>query len=818
MDRLLAKSYDVRKYGESPPDFALLTQHTFDVVEACGAIVDAIGKRTLRNLGLDGGAIDKLRILLRANGWIQDLGKANSHFQRMVMGQPELTQLLRHEIISGLIVWHLPELRAWIGATSYDALPAVWGAMGHHRKFDERTQPAHVPNAEVFVTHRDFTAVLDAMGADLGIGPAPQFVQNIFLGRVSGGSCEVVLPGNLDEIVDEFEDMEFAFENVENRRWLAVVKSFGIAADVIASAVAAGFQMKTKYSVCKFVSETLVNTALQPDDLAGLIRSWAWDHTDSTVGPRNESVLPPNFVFRNFQNQVAESSSFLTLACAGCGSGKSLAAYLWARRWCEDVTDGERSAFRLFVCLPTTGTATEHFKDYALESGIASSLSHSRASIDLTAISETVAQEETDNQDYTAAEAARALLAAERDKIDSLKLWSTPLVVGTADTVLGLMANGRRSIYCFPAVMCGAVVFDEIHAFDDRLFGHLLVFIKNFPRLPILLMTASLPEKRRKAIESVRPDLCVVPGPDGFEKLERYFVAEPDDENSIWQEVEKCIAANGKVLWVRNRVEWANDAYRKCKARFVNTWVNVYHSRLRYKDRSRRHRSVIDRFKNRGSAGILVATQVAEMSLDLSADLLVTDIAPISALIQRMGRLNRRSNPDCPESPKVALVCPLPRNQWRVETPYDESDVDAARQWMRKLMLLGKPLCQRDLSDAFAGSCPTNDYEVGIAEERAGFFGMPGKSGIWRTRPGLTRDEGYTVTVILQRDFEACGERDRRGNPTRDWLRNHEVAIPFKDPVLQWQRISTLRVAPAESVAYDYDPDTHEGTGATWQE
>src|SRR5439155_22601209 len=121
------------------------------------------------------------------------------------------------------------------------------------------------------------------------------------------------------------------------------------------------------------------------------------------------------------------------------------------------------------------------------------------------------------------------------------------------------MVNGRRSVYSFPAIMCGAIVFDEIHAFDDRLFGHLLVFLKNFPALPILLMTASLPEQRRRAIELVRPDLQIIPGPSGFEELGRYLLSKSLDEESTWREVEKCAASGGTVLWARTRVEWAND-------------------------------------------------------------------------------------------------------------------------------------------------------------------------------------------------------------------------------------------------------------------
>src|SRR5262245_32374989 len=107
-----------------------------------------------------------------------------------------------------------------------------------------------------------------------------------------------------------------------------------------------------------------------------LINRWAWERSDLDPPLRDKSSLPPDFTIRPFQTAVAESSSELTLAQAGCGSGKSLAAYLWARKWCERLTAEGRTNFRLFFCLPTTGTTTEHFKDYALESGVDASLTH----------------------------------------------------------------------------------------------------------------------------------------------------------------------------------------------------------------------------------------------------------------------------------------------------------------------------------------------------------------------------------------------------------------------------------------------------------
>lgn len=810
MKRLLAKSYDRKKYLE-PPKYALLTQHSRDVAAACKALAKISGRISLKNAEIESEWSDFERIL-RATGWLEDLGKANSHFQEMLVNH-DGKQLIRHETISGLLVCLDIQFQIWLEDLGKFKIVAIWGAMGHHRKFDASTEPNQLQSLVLHISssdNADFNTILEEMAADLGLGKPPKFTQNLVIGYNCDDECDIPALESLDDLVVEFkkcEEEEFADER--SRRFVGLVKGYGIAADVAASAVAKEEgENNQPYSLSDFVNADL-SVRLSPDDLTNLIHTWAWRNSGVKREDWDLRCFPSIFTLRNFQRQVASSNSYLTLAIAGCGSGKSLGAYLWARSWSEKLTDRN---FRLLFCLPTTGTTTEHFKDYALECDIPSSLAHSRSSVDLQTIAQTAPQEDAEKSGT--AEAAQEALIAEQDKIEALALWSTPLTVTTADTVLGLMVNARRSIYSLPAIMQSAIVFDEIHALDDQIFGHLLVFLKNFPKLPVLLMTASLPEERLNAIQSIRPDLNCVPGLNDFEVLPRYnfpYPVEQVHEATVWREVENCLENNGKVLWIRNRVNWANQVYLQAKANFPDIVVNVYHSRLRYKDRSVRHRCVIDTFKQKGKAALLVSTQVAEMSLDLSADLLVTDIAPVPALIQRMGRLNRRATPELPGEPKPAFICPLPKIKGDVYKPYEKLEIDTALIWVQKLLDLNRSLSQKDLADKFLEVSNPKEYNYTKAEERACFF-----SGVWRTRPGITRGEGYTISVVLEQDYVNCDDF-KFDQPSPDWIRKHEVAIPVKPEVVKWDKVAGVRIAPKELVAYDYDEITREGTGASWK-
>lgn len=779
------------------PAFALLTQHSRDVAEACRTLTEVCGRIALSNADISTFTIEELSLALRTNGWIQDLGKSNSHFQ-MMLEQPGMIQLLRHETISAIIVRQIPELRNWLSFIPEKLLwAAIWGAVGHHRKFDNSTRPKDALNLRIQVSHPDFREILEDMRKDLHLSEPPFFCDDIEVSK-SGSGARVIANKSLNELKDEFSQHAEGIRNDDSVRFVGLVKSFGIAADVAASAVAKNRNHASNYSIKQFVEESLLCTGLSSGDLIALVNRRIVKMTGCEYSPELQS----NFKFKDFQFEVGESDSYLTLAEAGCGSGKSLAAYLWAQRWAKVAEESGRTNFRFFFCLPTTGTTTEHFKDYALESGVDVDLVHSRAFIDLQNMRETAEQEDSPDENATSRQGATCL-RAQADKIESLALWSTPLVVSTCDTVLGLMSNARRSIYALPAIMNAAIVFDEIHAFDDRLFGHLLIFLKNFPKLPVLLMTASLPKDRKQAISRVRPDLVVINGPPEFENLPRYKLEVEPDLEHVFSQVDQTVSEGGKVLWVRNRVEWANSIYWKCLSRFQdNCYVDVYHSRFRYIDRSERHRTVIDRFRIPNQPCILVSTQVAEMSLDLSADLLVTDIAPVPALIQRMGRLNRSATPENPKNPEKAIIVPVCGTENFL--PYSANDFVQAQSWIERLISLAKPLSQRDLSNAFADLSESNPLEAEVAEQQACFF-----SGLWETRPGFTRNEGYTISVLLEDD---CANQNSVDSV---WAKQHEVSVPYRDEVKDWSRVVYHPVAPRSRIDYSYD-ENKRGTGATW--
>jgi CRISPR-associated endonuclease/helicase Cas3 len=259
------------------------------------------------------------------------------------------------------------------------------------------------------------------------------------------------------------------------------------------------------------------------------------------------------------------------------------------------------------------------------------------------------------------------------------KALLSSFVTGTVDQLLFAGLKSRHLAMRHLAIAGKVVVIDEAHAYDtymsvylDRVLSWLGAY-----RVPVVVLSATLPAGRRKELaeayagkvtgeavvsfEAVAQadeyPLLTAVTPGGEPVMRRPAASAratdvelerlDDDLDVLADRLERELAAGGCVLVVRNTVRRVLEAAAALRERFGESNVTVAHSCFIDVDRAAKDAGLLKRFGPPGKADrpqeahIVVASQVAEQSLDVDFDLLVTDLAPIDLLLQRMGRLHR---------------------------------------------------------------------------------------------------------------------------------------------------------------------------------
>jgi CRISPR-associated endonuclease/helicase Cas3 len=773
---------------------AKYTGHISCVMQAAEILTEELGAVILRQLGLKSFDLTYFANTVKLGAYLHDWGKANLHFQLMVYHNslnPESKeravvslkaylknlknkyphpggQMLRHEVISGILALRVPSFREWLEqCPDANLMIAVWAAMGHHLKIGvgQNGKPANCiaevrdgSELKIYTGHPDFQAML-RMGKQIKLPEKlpdcpPEIWQRSELEKA------------LKALRKEFDEFKFQISG-EQQKFAAAVKATVIAADLAGSALPLAIENSKEW-----IREVL-NLKLLPDELKQLV-------TQRLQGKQTDDCR------QQFQQRIANSKYRVTLAIAGCGTGKTIAAYEWAQTW---AVGG-----KLFFCYPTTGTASQGYIDYADGTEIEATLMHSRADLDR----ELLFSGETDDS-----EGIDARLAA-------FGAWRKKLIICTVDSVLGLIQNNRKPLYSWPAIAQSAFVFDEVHAYDSRLFGALLQFLKAFRGAPILLMSASFTPGQLEAIRQVMAELGEefgepIKGPPELEELERYqiqFLAEVADLNELpelWLPVIEALKNRQKVLWVTNSVQSCIDLYRLAQAKLAqdlpesNMAPLIYHSRFRYKDRLEKHKAVIEAFKAEQPV-LAITTQVCEMSLDISADLLVSAMAPAAALIQRLGRLNRRmTKPE--DGAKLAIIYP-----WlSIDKPYKKEELETGKQLIEQLTEK-TAISQRHLAEI------SSQLNCSIPESVSSIW----LEGNWATYPDFLRKGASTITVLLKQDLNSIRQAAEQ-HQERSFMREAQgwsLPIPIHKDLSKWKRCRFYPIAPDDRIFYS------EETGA----
>jgi CRISPR-associated endonuclease/helicase Cas3 len=376
-------------------------------------------------------------------------------------------------------------------------------------------------------------------------------------------------------------------------------------------------------------------------------------------------------------------------------------------------------------------------------------------------------------------------------------------------------------LFSFPAIAAGAFVFDEIHSYDAKLFGALLRFLEAFPGAPVLIMSASIPPLRLAALHRVlgTTDADVIRGDESLERHKRYQLQPRESAEAVRPDVVAALQAGQKVLWVCNTVKSAVDT-----ARDAVNWsvipeekIILFHSRFTYDHRVQRQDQVLDEFayhhegpqmgqRKKPRGALVIATQICEMSLDISADLLVTAECPLPSLIQRLGRLNRYASSD---DAWPCLIYPFqgdPYNE-RPEWIQLRGDYRAGMAATRKAAkeLATTPCSQQELADRLKQMDEYEEFEKYSAWLDDG----------WLTEPGQLRDGDSSLTVIRQEDLKEIQDKlgSRNAKPS-NWTTAR--LVPWTIPMLMQRgfqpvdRIGGYPVAAEGTITY------RRREGASW--
>ena len=250
-----------------------------------------------------------------------------------------------------------------------------------------------------------------------------------------------------------------------------------------------------------------------------------------------------------------------------------------------------------------------------------------------------------------------------------------PFGVGTIDqALLGVVAAKHFFVRHF-ALAGKVVILDEVHSYDlytGTLIDRLITTLEGLG-CTVIVLSATLTGKRRGQLvgcsgdlenESERP-YPLITGRNEGQTLEPVAATPPEPRhvkvefiaaNDATDEAIRVARNGGAVLWICNTVGAAQKQYRRFKA--LDFPVGLLHSRFTFWRREKLEFEWMERFGKKGTTrcgSILVSTQVVEQSVDLDADLLITELAPTDMLLQRIGRLWRHERKQRPVG--AARIC-----------------------------------------------------------------------------------------------------------------------------------------------------------------
>lgn len=516
--------------------------------------------------------------------------------------------------------------------------------------------------------------------------------------------------------------------------------------------------------------------------------------------------------YRGVQKEVCElwDEPFAVLR-APTGAGKTDAALLWAQ---HQVEQGQ--ADRLVIAMPTRFTANA-LAVTAAKNLSATGLYHSSALYTRTKeLHEPESNEEADaNQrsfecvrgDFSVGEIERFI-----DKEQELaRKLETPVTVTTIDHLCIALTGTREDHHAtFFNLAHSCLVIDEADFYDEFTQQNIVMLLRALRTLevPVLLMSATVPESTLEIYgESGLKAAKIYEDRTNYEDTRLTLtcfnrpVLQPEDFSGLLKQAldgEPTIIYVNTVRRAQELYRWFTKRIKEGEAAVGSDYIVLYHSRFTEPHKVAKETKLLkmlgrEAWERGGARGVAILTQIGEISVNISAGLMISELCPVDRLAQRAGRLARFERPDGTKSigrlfviephrinKKTGLLelSPAPYGYYTSGSGWEPSE---ALTRSRELVIEGQYSAKRfvDLT-----------HEVYPASEKIA-------PHVLDNRESLRKCAILNWLILPQEQDHAEGDDER----TKDW-RSRD--IPFQNTVYANFRLSNFDFEPADELPTTY--------------
>lgn len=624
-------------------------------------------------------------------GWLvfclalHDLGKFSAafqsqHFTLYQQLHPAATKFeyknTRHDSL-GMLVWKEAIEKSalaeqWFGPNTEDYLEgfAYWmrAVTGHHGLPPDESQRS-LP--KFFETQRDLPAI-------------KQFVQLL--------RTEIV-PQDFASMMPQMSAEEFLERSQQLSWWLA---GLTVLADWLGSNT--DFFPYHEQATCELASywqTALANAekALAASEILPSTRRQALD-----IRQLFPPIVTPSPLQVWAGEQMPSDTPQIYLLEDVTGAGKTEAAMLLTQHMlAQGCADG------FFIGLPTMATANAMYERVAcmyqqlFSSPTSAVLAHGQRNLVEKFADSVLPKIESEHDprqiDETASARCSSWLADHQKRA-----LLAPAGIGTIDQVLLSVLHSKHQSLRLLGMLRKVLVIDEVHACDAYMQKILEVLLEfhAFIGGSVILLSATLPQNMKQALLNAfargrgyegraAPRLqsqhypLVTAWSEGAGVQEKEIATRDavkrrlqlsylSEQAAVLALIRDAIAQGKAVCWMRNTVADALDALALVKDFLPASQITLFHARFAMAQRLQTEQEILSNFglnstPERRAARLVIATQVAEQSLDADWDVVITDLAPIDRMLQRAGRLHRhfreqRGTDTAPFSPCLYVYGP----------------------------------------------------------------------------------------------------------------------------------------------------------------